>query len=188
MKRNDFKGVPETGKGEAVRLIGVSYDDQSDRKRVEDRLDRKYDLELFDTPSLTVICKGDVEEVDAALGSIEETLNGDNQTHGEVYVFEEEDQVPDSGFTQLDDGVFAYEESYPQSGRGEVEVGANSYFMSRNDLEPEQGGATDGQNYVEWDVDGGEVPRASLRFEGSEGFAGTHSKAFSVWMGDALDT
>jgi hypothetical protein len=186
MTRDDFEGIPETNKSQDVKLIGIEYEDKAARRRAEYAIQDKYDLDLIDAPRMTLFCRGEREELDQALEEVEEGLGED----GELYVFEEESETPERGFEQIGEDQFRYEESFPGSEEGEVQVGANGYFFGRSDLQPvgTEGRMTDGDNYVDCEVTGSRNPEVTLEFESNEEFAGRHSKAFSEWMEETLNS
>ncbi|WP_414836287.1 hypothetical protein [Candidatus Nanohalococcus occultus] len=185
MTREGFGGIPESERGEDVKLLGIEYgDDRSARRRAEYRLQDKYNLELFGSPQMTVLVKGEIEELDHALQDIEETLGSD----GELYVFEEESNTPETGFSVLEDGEFRYTEVFPDADLGEVTVATNGYLLNNQHLESEgEMKVRDGENIMDIEIVGERNPEAILNFEGSKEFAGRYSKSYSNWMKNTLE-
>jgi len=183
MTRQEFDGIPDVGEGESTKLVGVEYDDRAARRRAEYALVDSTSLETFDTPRTMLYLRGNTEELNDAIQNAENSIGDD----GEIYVFQEESQVPNSGFEQKGNNTFVYKETFPGLEESAVEVGVNSYFLSQSGLEKTSDRClTDGTNYIDWDIDGGRNPEAILEFEGDEDFAGRHSKSFSQWMKETL--
>ncbi|MFB6245245.1 MAG: hypothetical protein ABEJ03_02760 [Candidatus Nanohaloarchaea archaeon] len=185
MSREEFDGVPDTGKGETAKLIGVQYEDRSTRRNAEYRMERS-DVEVQNAPRMTAYVIGDTEEVEDTLDSIKSKL--EETEDGDLYVFEEERQQNLTGLEKLEENEFRYEEIIPDTTQREVGVALDTYVMSRDDLEQaDERQATDGNNTLSWNVENTDRnPTVEVKFEGQRDFAGKHTTNIRDWLEEAL--